>query len=98
MRKLLMAPVLAASVLLSGCYLNVTTPTPNLTVRLDAESAHKSGTATCTQVLYSFAFGDCSVNTAMRSGNMTKVHHVDAQASMLFWGLYSTLVITAYGE
>jgi hypothetical protein len=98
MRKLLLVPIVAASLALSGCFMSVVAPTPNLTVKLDATQSVRSGSSVCTQVFYAFAFGDCSVDTAMKSGNITKVHHVDAKAQMLFYGLYSTLTITAFGE
>lgn len=99
MRKSILAPiVVAASLALSGCFMSVAAPTPNLTVKLDANQSVRSGSSVCTQVFYAFAFGDCSVDTAMKNGNISKVHHVDSKAFMLFWGLYSTLTITANGE
>lgn len=98
MRLLLSTAALAASLLLSGCYMNVVTPTPNLTVRLEANSPARSGTATCTEVLWNFAFGDCSINAALRNGSLSRVHHVDSKTKVIFYGLYSELTITAYGE
>lgn len=96
--RLALAPVLAATLLLSGCYINMATPTPNLTVKLDAESARKEGSATCTEVLWGFIFGDCSINTAMKNGGLSKVHHVDSKTKVIFYGLYSEMTIVARGE
>lgn len=89
---------MAGSLLLSGCYMNVVTPTPNLSVRMVAETPARVGTATCTQVLWTFFFGDCSMKAAMADAGISKVHHVDANPKILFYGLYSTLTIKAYGE
>ena len=99
MRKSLrLLPALAAATLLSGCYVNLAAPTPNLTVKLDAEGAGKQGSAVCTGFLWAFASGDCSVTTAMRNGRITKVHHVDSEAKVVLYGAYSELTIKVHGE
>lgn len=96
--RLALLPVAATALLLSGCYINLAAPTPNLTVKLDANSAHRQGSATCTEVLWGFAFGDCSVDAAMKNGGIGKVHHVDSKTKIIFYGLYSELTVVAYGE
>lgn len=91
-------PALAGAMLLTGCYVNFASPTPNLTVKLDADSATRSGSSTCTGFLWVFGSGDCSVNTAMRNGKVTKVHHVDAQTKIVLWGAYTEVTMTVHGE
>jgi len=41
--------------------------------------ATKVGTATCTSILW-FAWGDASLDAAMKNGGITKIHHVDWNA------------------
>lgn len=94
-RFVLLLPVLA---LLGGCYANFSSPTPNLSVKLSADSATRQGSAACTGFLWAFATGDCSVNTAMKNGKVSKVHHVDATTKVVLWGAYSEMVITVHGE
>ena len=91
-------PAIAAATLLSGCYVNLTSPTPSLTVKLDAQEAPREGSATCTGFLWAFATGDCSVTTAMRYGKITKVHHVDAKTKVVLYGAYSEMTMVVYGE
>lgn len=88
----------AAAVLLSGCYVNLATPTPNLSIKLDAQEVNKRGSAACTGFLWVFATGDCSVHSAMRSGRITKVHHVDTETRVILWGAYSELNLVVHGE
>ena len=54
----------------------------------------KIGTSTCSSILGTFAFGDCSVHTAKQNGNITKVNSVDHEATSiyLFYSSYSTIV------
>lgn len=86
------------TLLLSGCYVNLATPTPNLTVKLDAQEATKRGEAACTGFLWAFATGDCSVNTAMRKARITRVHHVDTETRVILYGAYSEMNIIVHGE
>lgn len=96
--RLSLLPVIAGSLLLSGCYANFSNPLPALAVKMDAEAATKQGTASCNGFLWVFGSGDCSVNTAMKNGKITKVHHVDADTKVILWGASSELKITVYGE
>ena len=95
MKRLLLLPLVA---LLGGCYVNLAAPTPNLSVKLDADSASRQGSATCTGFLWVFATGDCSVDTAMKNGKVSRVHHVDSQAKVVLWGAYSEMKIVVHGE
>lgn len=96
--KARLAALVLAPVLLSGCYVNLTTPTPNLTVKLDAQDAQRSGSATCNGFLWVFATGDCSVDTAMKNGRITRAHHVDARTKVILWGASSEMTVTVHGE
>ena len=97
--KLFRSLLLALGVLtLSGCYVNLTGPAPQLSVPLTAESPRTQGEATCTQVLWAFMFGDCSIAAAMNDGNITQVHHVDGNLKVLFYGAVSEATLKVYGE
>jgi hypothetical protein len=96
--RLFALPVLAGAMLLSGCYVNLSTPLPALAIKMDADAATKQGTAVCSGFLWVFGSGDCSLTTAMRNGKITKVHHVDASEKLFLMGLTSELKITVYGE
>lgn len=98
MRKLISSMVLVSTILLSGCYVNLTGPAPQLSVPLTAESPREKGEATCTQLFWSFMFGDCSITAAMADGNIKQVHHVDGNLKMFFYGFYSQGTIKVYGE
>lgn len=96
--RLALLPALTASLLLSGCYVNLAGPSPSLTVKLDANAAPKSGEATCTGFLWAFATGDCSVDTAMKRGKIEKVHHVDSKTKVILYGAYSEMTMVVHGE
>ncbi len=98
MRKLTLVPALVGALMLSGCYLNVATPLPALAIKMDADTANKQGTSVCNGFLWVFGSGDCSIQTAMRNGKITKVHHVDAESKVILFGASAELKITAYGE
>lgn len=56
--------------------------------------APKIGISECTSVLGMVALGDCSLETAMRQGGITKVHHVDWDSKNIlgFFGQYKVIV------
>ena len=41
--------------------------------------------------------GDCSIETAMKNGGITKVHHVDSKTKNIL-GIYAEYITTVYGE
>jgi hypothetical protein len=41
--------------------------------------------------------GDCSIETAMKNGNITKIHHVDNKVKNIL-GIYAEYITTVYGE
>jgi hypothetical protein len=92
--------------LLSGCAANpffglgvtkVNTPTLGLTTSIDANGFSKHGEASCSNYLGLVAVGDASLDTAMKNGGITKVHHVDCRYQVIL-GLYSKFTLVVYGE
>ena len=79
---------------------NVTSPSQGLTVATDtAARSMKEGRSSATAWLGLFAFGDGSVDAAMKSGGITKVHHVDHQVTHLFaGGIFLTNTTIVHGE
>lgn len=41
--------------------------------------------------------GDCSIETAMKNGNITKIHHVDNKVKNIL-GVYAEYITVVYGE
>ncbi len=62
-----------------------------------ANTASKVGKVTATNILGIVATGDVSLEAAMRSAGITKVHHVDQEVTNIL-GLFSTYSIIVYGE
>ena len=63
---------------------------------VSGSSSLKSGTAEAKSILGMIAIGDCSIYSAMKNGEITKIHYVD-------WEVKNTLGIghykvTVYGE
>lgn len=56
------------------------------------------GTAASTSVLGLFSFGDCSIESAARDGNLATVNHVDADITNILFGLYTRYETVAWGE
>ncbi|WP_034628174.1 TRL-like family protein [Desulfocurvibacter africanus] len=92
----------ALAAMLSGCatplptgaiYTGVTMPSA-ATAEL---STDKKGTAQCISVLGLVAVGDCSIDTAVRDGGITKISHVDFRAKNIL-GVYGQYTTTVYGE
>jgi len=106
MLKLKLFLISFAALILSGCaydspvpgfiFTGTTFPSGDK-VRLDSETAGKQGKSSCYSVLALVAFGDCSINSAMKHGGITKIHHVDSSSMnvLYFFFKYDTIV---YGE
>ncbi|MGD0016058.1 MAG: TRL-like family protein [Verrucomicrobiia bacterium] len=62
----------------------------------DASHMPKTGTATATAII-GIATGDASIETAMKNGGITKVHHVDTQVKNIL-GVYAEYTTVVYGE
>lgn len=68
---------------------SVKSPAQALAVALDPSAkTTKNGEASSWAILGLFAGGDASVDAAMRSGGITRVHHVDHQVNSFLLGLY----------
>ena len=106
MLKLKLFLISFAALILSGCAYNSPVPGVFFTgttfpsgdkVKLDSETVSKQGKSSCYSVFALVAFGDCSINSAMKDGGITKIHHVDSKSSnfLFFMYRYDTIV---YGE
>ena len=77
----------------------VTVPAQNLAVALDATAKPtKTGVSAAQAVLGLIASGDASVNAAMQSAGITKVHHVDHSVNSLLFGMWFEAKTIVYGE
>ena len=61
-----------------------------------ANGSDKVGTAESTAIIC-FATGDSSIQKAMQSGGITKIHHVDCKVFSVL-GLYAKYTTVVYGE
>ncbi len=89
-------------VLLSGCASSfpVGGLYTDLKLPMDAESAAgstKVGEAECSSILSLVATGDCSIDTAMKNGGLSEVHHVDWYANNIL-GIIGNYKIIVYGN
>lgn len=57
-----------------------------------------SGRSAASSVLGLFSWGDCSVQSAARAGNLATVNHVDAEVTNVLFGLYTRYETVAWGE
>ena len=49
-------------------------------------------------VLGLFAFGDASIDAAMKQAGIRKVHHVDHQVNMVLMGIWESNTTIVYGD
>lgn len=110
MRKALFALAVCSTFLLSGCISYVAPVMPpqglfftSISAPLDTDaeatdvSNMSSGSASTLCVLKLFAFGDASVATAAREGNLATVEHLDySYLNVLFF--FENFTVTAYGK
>ena len=106
MLKLKLFLISFAALILSGCAYNSPVPGAFFTgttfpsgdkVKLDSETASKQGKSSCYSVFALVAFGDCSINSAMKDGGITKIHHVDSKSTHFLFIMYRYDTIV-YGE
>lgn len=62
-----------------------------------AGGSAKMGTAKCSSILGIVAIGDCSIDTAAKNGNVSKIHHVDYDAKN-YLGFYASFKTMVYGD
>ena len=79
--------------LMGGLYTDVKAP---LAVTSNTGST-KVGTAKAVSILGIVATGDASIEAAARSAGISKIHHVDYQATSII-GVYATFTVMVYGE
>ena len=112
MRRLLLTAVLAGFCLtmLTGCgaflsmggagmfYADTKAPSASLAYYGPQTTSNaKMGKAQFTSILGILATGDASLDAAMRSGGITKLHHVDVQYTTIL-GIIATYTLIVYGE
>jgi hypothetical protein len=56
-----------------------------------------SGRASATTILGLLSFGDCSIQSAARAGNLATIDHVDAHVTNILFGVYTKYETIAYG-
>jgi len=97
--------ILSLILIISGCsaspvtgifYTDVTYPSGDK-VATEAVRSDKVGVASCQSVLFLVAWGECSIDAAMKEGDISKVHHVD-QTSMNAYFFFSRHTVKVYGE
>ena len=103
MKKIVMAGMVAAATLLSGCmgpysggliYNNYNQP---LSVRDNATACSKRGESSMTNVLGYFAMGDASVSKAKQAAGITKVGSVDTHFTSIL-GIVGTTTTVVCGD
>jgi hypothetical protein len=57
----------------------------------------KTGMAECTSILGLVAQGDASIQTAMKNGGITRVHHIDYKSESIL-GVYAKFTVIVYGD
>ena len=78
---------------------NVRAPAQSLAVATDPSvRTFRKGTSSCSSLMFMFAFGDASVDSAMRDQGITKVHHVDYQVNSFMFGFWVSMTTIVYGE
>lgn len=102
MRKVLvLAALIVIIAMVMGCgsvYTNIKTPAPRFNTSLSDTPGEKVGKATCKAFLWVVLVGDCSTSTAMQNGNISKIHHVDANLVEILMGLYGSYTTVVHGD
>jgi len=78
-------------------YNDTSAPAIRVQAPLNSEGHSKVGTGVIKCYLGLISTGDISVETAMKNGNITKIHHIDLKAKNIL-GLYTEMTIYVYGE
>jgi len=79
-------------------YQDTKTPSPAVAYHgATSNSMGKMGTASCSSILGLLVTGDASLEAAMKSGGITKVHHIDQQVTNIL-GIIATYKVIVYGE
>ena len=79
-------------------YTGVNTPAPALAVECSANvKPEKIGKAEATNILGLVVVGDCSIEAAMKAGQITKINHVDFRTETVLT-FYAKKITIVYGE
>lgn len=86
-----------APVIPPGGFLFSTTKAP-MDVNTDkTDLGTKTGEPSAIAILSLFSFGDCSINSAARNGNLRTVNHVD-YSYLNVLGVFQSFTTIAYGD
>lgn len=109
MKKMMLLTCLAALFVTTGCIgYNAPVMPPvglffeDVSAPLDVDmhvtqALQKKGSASSVSVLWLFAFGDCSINTAARDGNVNTIHYADYSYFNIL-GVYQSFEVHVYGD
>lgn len=103
MRKLVILMLLLSSLFIfAGCaglgmYGGIYTDIKGPVTTTNLEKGSKTGEASCLNVLGIVATGDCSIATAAKNGQITKIKTVDEEVSSIL-GLYLKRKVIVTGE
>lgn len=61
-----------------------------------ARTYNKKGSSTCYDVLGLVAWGDCSINKAMKNGGLSHLHHRDSEKRGIIF--FRRIITYVYGE
>ena len=87
------APVIPPNALI------VTSIKAPLSINYDATPlSTRKGAAESIMVLGLVAFGDCSITTAARNGELKVVNYADYEYFSVLFGIFTRFVVVAYGE
>jgi|GEM_PF-198780 len=80
-------------------YTDVKDPAQHLSVAVDTSACGtRVGTSNANAFLGLVAFGDASLDAAMKAGGITKVHHVDHEVQLVLGGLWASATTIVHGE
>ena len=103
MKKLSIFIAILAVAALTGCAtmipiggLYTATKLPGMATS-NSGAALKTGEAQCTSIMGLVAYGDCSISTAKKNGNINTVHSVDWDAKNIL-GIYGTYKVIVTGQ
>ncbi len=86
-------PAMAAALVTGFLYTDVSVPL----LAIFNATYSKTKTAMCSSILGIIGTGDASIETAMKNGGITKVHHIDYKSTNIL-GINATFTITVYGD
>lgn len=79
-------------------YTGVTVPSVRLHAPLDETAKSvRTGTASAVNIMGILGVGDAGIDSAMKSGNITKIHHIDHKVTSVL-GIYSKWTVMVHGE